>query len=283
MKKIIFTTALLTIAIIVFFSFYDSALPKNHGVVDVQLFLGESQNQPLIVAFGGSEGGNVMASDPLKETRDQFLQLGYAFLAIGYFGTENTPKTLDRVSLNAIYDSIISACTHSKVNKDKIILYGGSRGAELILNLASRYEDIDAVVALSPANVSLPSKFGWSESSSWTFHNEEVPYITGSKESIQLISKGDFYNGFSEMLKDTQSVKAAEINVEKINCPILILSGKGDEVWPSTFMANKIVERLRSNNFSHPYEHISFEGGHAEPARHSDVVFEFLEEYLDEK
>ncbi len=249
-------------------------------MVDIQLFLGESQNQPLIVGFGGSEGDNVMASEQLRETRDQFLQRGYAFLAVGYFGTENTPKTLDRVSLNAIYDSIVSASNHPKINRNQIILYGGSRGGELILNLASRYEDIDAVIALVPANVSLPSKFGWRETSSWTFHNEDIPCITASKESIQLIRGGDFYSGFSEILTDEQSVNAAEIQVERINCPILILSATEDEVWPSTMMANKIGERLRSNNFSHPYKHIAIEGGHAEPAKHFDFVFEFLETHL---
>lgn len=221
-----------------------------------------------------------MASEPLKGTRDQFLQRGYAFLAVGYFGTENTPKTLDRISLDAIYDSIVSASNHPKIDWNKIILYGGSRGGELILNLARRYKEIDAVIAMAPANVSLPSKFGWGESSSWTFHDEEIPYIKASEESIRIIRGGDFYNGFSEMLKDEQSVKAAEINVEKISCPILILSAKEDEVWPSAFMSNKIIERLRSNYFSHPYEHISLEGGHAAPAKHLDEVFEFLQKHL---
>jgi uncharacterized protein len=257
-------------------------LPKNHGGVDLQLFLGESENQPLIVGFGGSEGGNVMASEALKSTREQFLKRGYAFLAVGYFGTANTPKELDRISLDAIYDSIIRVSNHPRINKDKIILYGGSRGGELVLNLASRYEDFDAVIAISPANVSLPSKFGWRAKSSWTFRNEEVPFIKASEESIKLIREGDFYHGFSEMLKDEQAVNAAAIKVEIINCPILIVSAKEDEVWPSTFMANKMVARLRSNRFAHPYEHIEFEGGHAELTKHSDVIFEFLKEYLSQ-
>jgi uncharacterized protein len=282
-KKIIvtiITAAILIFGVIVLYDFFDSSLPRNHGVVNVKLFLGKSQNQPLVVGFGGSEGGNVMASDALKETRDLFLQHGYAFLAIGYFGLENTPDALDRISLDAIYDSIISASNHPAIDKDKIILYGGSRGAELILNLASRYKDIDAVVTLVPPNVTLPTKFGWGEKSSWTFHNEDVPYITGSAESIQLISQGDFYKGFSEMLKDEQAVSVAEIAVEKINGPILILSAKGDEVWPSELMGNRIVERLKRNNFGHHYTHISVAGGHAASAKHSDVVFEFLENYV---
>ena len=220
-----------------------------------------------------------MASDALKSTRDQFLSRGYAFLAVGYFGTKNTPKELDRISLNAIYDSIISASDHPKVDKHKIILYGGSRGGELVLNLASRFDGIGAVIAVAPANVSLPSKFGWRETSSWTFNNEEVPYIAGSEKSIKLIREGHFYGGFSAMLKE-QSDSVAEIPVERINCPILILSAKDDEVWPSPLMASKIMERLLSNNFAHPASHISVAGGHAEAAKHFDVVFEFLDESL---
>ena len=54
--------------------------------VEAILYLGKGEKQPLVVGFGGSEGGNAWSSDYWKKTRDQFIERGYAFLAIGYLG-----------------------------------------------------------------------------------------------------------------------------------------------------------------------------------------------------
>ena len=62
--------------------------------VESVLYLGKNKHQPLVVGLGGSEGGNAWASDYWKTTRDQFIEKGYAFLAIGYFGAEGTPEQI---------------------------------------------------------------------------------------------------------------------------------------------------------------------------------------------
>ncbi len=57
------------------------------------------------------------------------------------------------------------------------------------------------------------------------------------------------------MLEDEKAVKNAEIKVEYINGPILIMSGKNDEQWPATLMSNRIIERLEENNFKYYKQH----------------------------
>ena len=255
-------------------------MPRNHGHVDLKLFLAETEDQPLIVGFGGSEGGNVLASDQLKQERDKFLEKGYAFLAVGYFGTSTTPASMDRISLNAIHDSIASIIRqHPGIDKNKIALYGGSRGGELVLNLASRYQDYDAVIAIAPSNVTLPTRFGWGATSSWSFFDEEVPYLA----SANTEPGGGFFNELSRMLEDEQAVSRAAIPVERIHGPILLLSAKGDEVWPSTLMCNKMVERLKSKHFNYHVEHIALEGSHTAAAQNSEYIFDFLEKHFASK
>jgi len=63
-------------------------MPRNHGHVELKLFLTDTEDQPLIVAFGGSEGGNVLASDQLKQERDKFLERGYAFLEVACYAID---------------------------------------------------------------------------------------------------------------------------------------------------------------------------------------------------
>jgi len=70
---------------------------------------------------------------------------------------KETPNTLDRISLNAIHDAIIEVSKNTKIDAGKIALIGGSKGGELVLNLASYFDDIDAVIAISPSHVSFPA------------------------------------------------------------------------------------------------------------------------------
>jgi len=279
-KKIAIGIGLLGLVLVLFITFSHFALPKNHGVVDYKLFLSAQEKRPMFVAFGGSEGGMVYADKVTQNLRDSILTLGYHFLAVGYFGTPNTPKELDRISLNAIYDTIKSVGQHPMVDQDRIAIFGGSRGGELVLNLASRFTDIDAVIAIVPSNVSLPSRLGWGETSSWTFKQEEIPWISASDESVELIDNGDFYGGFSRMIENQKAIIESEIKVERINAPILFISASQDEVWPSTLMCNRMMERLEGNNFQHFYEHIELNGGHAEFTRNPGLILEFLKQHF---
>ena len=77
--------------------------------------------------------------------------------------------------------------------------------------------------------------------------------------------------------------KKAEIKVENIKGPILIISGKNDDQWSATAMSNKIVERLQAHNFSYYNEHIVLDGGYIAPLEQFNVVFSFLEHYVPVK
>jgi len=253
---------------------------ENHGVVDYKLFLAAEERRPLVVSFGGSEGGMAYANDETKNLRDSILSHGYHFLAVGYFGTNNTPEELDRISLDAIYDTIKNVSQQPLINQNQIALFGGSRGGELVLNLASRCKDITAVIAVVPPNVTLPSKFGWQETSSWSYKQKEIPWITASDESLKLIKNGDFYSGFSKMVEKQELTIESEIEVEKIDASILFISASEDEVWPSTLMCNRMMNRLKKNNFQHIYQHYELKGGHAEFTSNFGLIIEFLNEHV---
>jgi uncharacterized protein len=276
-KKIIFVAIAALIISIAFLVNYTPSKDANHGRLDLQLFLGDSTNQPLMVGFGGGEGGNAWASERWKQKRDQFIKEGYAFLAVGYFGTKNTPAYLDRISLNAIHDSILSVAKHPLIDASKIGVIGGSKGGELVLNLAARYNDIGTVIAIVPSHVSFPALTMSVNTSSWEFDGKEVDYLYAPFKIIGPALKGDHLTAFTMMLEDPDEVKSSTIEVENINGSILLLSATEDEMWPSTEMSKEIVKRLDQNQFKYPFEHIAIEGGHSEPLDHFEAIFEFLE------
>ena len=279
-KRSLLIIPLIFIAGISYIFTYGPSLPKESGVVETLLYLGNSDNQPLIVTFGGAEGAIDWHRNHMKGKRDSLIQKGYAILAIGYFNADGTPKNLDRISLDAISDTIMKVAKKNKIDESKIALIGGSKGGELILNLASRYKQYKAVIALSTSNVTFPAITWSANTSSWTYKGKEVPYVPAPLKTISPALKGDLYTAFSMMLEDEEAVKNAEIHVENINGPILILSGKNDDQWPATSMSNQIIERLKNKKFKHFSEHIILDGGHIEPMKHFDLVYDFLEKHL---
>ena len=279
-KRILLILALALVSGIVYIFTYVPSLSKQHGVVETLLYLGDSDNQPLIVAFGGAEGGIDWHRNHMKGKRDSLIQKGYAILAIGYFNADGTPKNLDRISLDAISDTIMNIAKNPKIDESKIALIGGSRGGELVLNLASRFNQFNAVIALSTSNVSFPAITWSANTSSWTFKDEEVPYVPAGLNTISPAIKGDLYTAHSLMLEDKEAVKKAVIRVENINGPILILSGKDDNQWPATTMSNRIIARLEKNNFNYYKEHIILDGGHTEPLKQFNLVYDFLEKHF---
>jgi uncharacterized protein len=258
----------------------DTEKPEHYGQVQTHLYLGKGEHQPLIVGFGGSEGGNAWTSDRWKRTRDKFIDQGYAFLAVGSFGMNGTPEQLDRISLDAIHDAIQRASRHQQINKDRIALIGGSKGAELALLLASHFPTIKCVVAIVPCHAVFPALTLGASSSSWSYHDKEVPFVPVPWGAVPSLIRGDLRRSFELMIEDTAAVERARIPVEKIQGPILLLSATEDEMWPSTEMSENVIERLKKIEFPFPYEHIAIDGGHTAPLDHFDLIFKFLEEHF---
>lgn len=246
--------------------------------MDTHLYLSDGMKQPLIVAFGGGSGGNDWERNYLKDKRDSLLAHGFAVLAIGYFKTENSPGSLDRISLNAIADTILSIARRTpQLDTARILLMGASKGGELVLNLASRCSCFKGVIALSTSHVSFPAITISANTSSWMYNDQEVIYVPAPFKTIWPALKGDLFGAFSIMSENTEAVAQSEIEVEKINGPILILSVDHDDQWPAKKMSEQLIERLKRKNFNHPYQHVIVKGSHIEPLNHFDKVYDFLE------
>lgn len=273
--------ALILIFTLIIFMGCTSQQSAYYGKLDTKLFLSDGEMQPLVVGFGGSEGGNIYAQDETQELRQDMLNNGFAFLAVGYFGSGNTPTEIDRISLSAIYDTINSIAKHPKIDRRKIALIGGSRGGELILNLGSQYKGFNAIISMVAPNFSLPSRFGLKSTSSWTNNDEEIPNIQASNSSVKKIREGNFYRGIRSIIEENENNDLGKIKIENIDCPLFIISAKEDEVWPSTIMAEQMVKRLAEKNFKHEYRHIALEGNHSAPSKRNDLIIDFLNQHLN--
>lgn len=216
------------------------------------------QKMPLIIMLGGSEG---------RISGDEFAKIisshGYAVLALGYFGMENLPKSLEKIPLEYFFNAIDWTKEKPFIDTNRIVIAGGSRGGEAALLIASMRNDVKGVIAIEPSNViwqGIPNGLSvlFSKKSAWTLNGKKLPYL---KHSNIFSIVGQFACGkkqieFLEMHEtiftaDKSDIEAATIKVEKINGPILLIAGKDSKLWPSFYMCENIKSRLDSSTLTH--------------------------------
>ncbi len=252
-------------------------LPARHGQVDAQLFARDGAKRPLIVGLGGGEGGNAWATKAWQKQRERFLEQGYAMLAVGYFGTPNSPAQLDRISLDGVHAAIAEAAQDPRVDGRCIALIGGSRGAELALLLASHYPDIKAVVAIVPGSAVFPALTDAMTTPGFSFRDQPLPFVPMTWGATPDLLVGNLRGAFETIMRDESAMARAAIPVERIKGPVLFVSAAQDEMWPSREMADAMMQRLKAHGFRHHAEHLVVQGGHGEPLDEFPKMEAFLE------
>jgi dienelactone hydrolase len=197
---------------------------------------------PAMIVLGGSEGGIPGAVGHAGGLASR----GYAALALGYFGAEGLPRMLSNIPLEYFGSAISWLAAQPSVDANHIGVIGGSRGAELALLLGSLYPRLHVVVAYMPSNVVVR---GCCDPRTWFY-----AWTVGGRPVATMPPPGR---------RDPIEAQRAEIQVERINGPVLLVSGKDDGVWPSSESAAKIVARLQQHHFSFPYESLVYDhAGH---------------------
>ncbi|MCB4763538.1 MAG: acyl-CoA thioesterase/BAAT N-terminal domain-containing protein [Sulfurovum sp.] len=230
-----------------------------------RLFLPHKEaNQKVILCLSGSDGGlpNEMAGC--------FASHGFASLSLAYFSHGELPKTLSEIPLEYFEKAFDFLEKHPHTDAKNISIVGGSRGAELALLLASKYSQINSVVAYAPSHVlwSGLGDYKQIKRSSWSYESKELPFVQVKMPILSLLkyffSKKpiEFTSSFLYSLEKGFKEEAV-ISVENIKGDILLISGEDDQMWCSTLMANKIINRLKKHNFKYHYEHLQYKNaGH---------------------
>lgn len=250
-RKLFFTLLLISISLIETIAQKDMVPDSNYYPAK-----GKAQNTVLML-LGGSEGGLPNYYDVEKLTR-----LGYPCFILGYFGTKNTPERLEMIPLEYFETEIKALKAKPELKNKKIVVWGGSKGAELALLLASKYPQIEGVIAAVPSSVVFQG-LGGNLVSSWSEKGQSLAFVPFAPYDYSKIVNSQYVEVYRLSLEQTEQVKEAEIKVENINGPILLLAGKADQMWPSHQMAEMIVNRLERNKFPHWYKLYSYDNaGH---------------------
>jgi dienelactone hydrolase len=240
-------------------------IPVHDNGLRGTLFLPSGKTpHPGVIVLGGSEGG-------MPEIDAAYLaSKGYAALALAYFRYDDLPKSLENISLEYFETAIGWLEARKEIRHDGIAVLGHSRGAELALLLGSTFPHIRAVIAFAPSNVIWPglsSTPDGNEPPAWIYKGQPLPFMNLSQLTPEQKKEIDHLSPTNPgtptlwcqiQLENTAAVNNASIQVEKINGPILLISGNDDKLWPSTEMANRIISRLKETNHRFPDNHLAY-------------------------
>lgn len=221
---------------------------------------------PAVIAFAGSSGGLAAAAAwaPVLASH------GIAALAIAYFGVPGLPETLVRIDIEVVGRAADWLLRRPDVADREIAVMGMSRGSELALLAGALLEPIGPVVAFAPSGVCWAGlgPHGPVGAPAWRFGGEDIPcagVVPGglplpAAASGSAIALRPYYDAF---LADQAMIRAAEIPVEQVNGPILMVSGEADAMWPATDMAQIAEHRAAERGFPCQLTHLSYPGaGH---------------------
>ena len=166
--------------------------------------------------------------------------------ALGVLGVA-LPAILPNIPLEYFGTAINWLAAQPSVDPNRVGIIGASRGAELALLLGGLYPRLRVVVAYMPSHVVVR---GCCDPRTWFF-----AWTLGGRPIAAMPPPGR---------RDPVEAQHAEIQVERIHGPILLVSGKDDGVWPSAESAAKIVVRLQQHHFAFPYESLVYDhAGHS--------------------
>ena len=214
----------------------------------------EDLSKAVILIVPGSGGGFIK-----DESLYGLAFEGHPLVSIAYFGEKQLPKQIEKIPLEYL-DSIVKWGRKNFMNR-KIVMIGISKGAEYSLLYESQYNCLDGLICYSPSSFVFPNhvkvKKGKIMQSSWTYKNEEVPFA--ELDQFSTPAGKVVYKDYIEPLFETELEKSKSlIKVENIKCPILLLSGEDDLVWPTTRMAKLMEKKILKDKPKSKFKHKSY-------------------------
>jgi hypothetical protein len=171
---------------------------------------------------------------------------GIATLALPICSYGSLKDNFSEVPLETVLDAIDYVKTLEFIDEDRVGLIGGTRGAELVLKIASIRNDLKLVVASNPCDVinqSVVKQLTWSKSS-WTLANKPVAYSKIKKSELLKLYLRRIISHKNQSMRIIYNHDVQMIDVGLITAKVMLLAGSKDDRWQSVYMAKRIKSTL---------------------------------------
>lgn len=238
-----------------------------------ELFYQNSTTDKTVIMLGGSDGersGLSLLAGPLASR-------GVNVLTVGYFNEDTLPAKLEEIPLE-YFEKVFSWIKKNPLTKDTdICIHGTSKGGELALLLASRYDFITKVVVSAPHGYCFQALDGMMSGklvSSWSYGGKSLPFIPVKNELFfehqKCCIEKDIPFGLATTYKRSVELAAnrdkARIKIENAHADLLLIAGQDDNIWNTYEACVEIVGYLSKSNYIYDYKLLAYEGmGHSLP------------------
>lgn len=196
--------------------------------------------KPAIVVFDGSGGGYPTDAPAMAA----LAAAGYPTLSVAYFRNRRgrptgVPRVLSEIPLEYGIRCVEWANDHLGGKAHGVVVIGQSRGSELALLVAARRAGLAGVVAVSPSDAVWQSNTFISKArSAWSEAGRALPFRRFAVMPGRWPVDAEIASAYRK------DVPEATIPVERIDCPVLLISSRDDRIWPSAKMADAIANRM---------------------------------------
>lgn len=245
----------------------------NHpGLVGTVFFPAGEGPHPVVLGLNGSNGGMPLQRCAL------YAANGYIAVALAFFGAPGLPEYFGATPLEYFETALAWIRKTLRPKNDFIAVAGSSRGGELAMLLASHFpEYIRAVIGFVPSAVVNGIQQAGApgeprDAPAWTWRGEAIPNLWQGNPDADVAgySRPEVPGTpirqsrvFMTALRNAAFLEKARIPVERINGPVLMISGGDDGAWPSALFSDMIKNRLEGAGHPWPVLHLSREGaGH---------------------
>ena len=214
--------------------------PVTDGGLVGTLCIPSSKPAPGVLCLGGSEGGHS------AWTAEALARRGFVALALAYSKNHfdaptpeqaRLPEAIVNVPLEYCEQALAWLANHPAVLGNRVAALGYSRGGELALQLGSMFPVVSNVVAVVPSGTRWGAAWFEDGRAAWTYRGQALPYMSNTS-AYESASEADL----------------ARIEVERIQGPVLLVSGGDDKIWPSQDFSDAVMKRLIDKSHAARYD-----------------------------
>lgn len=233
--------------------------------------LGSGPHRGVLVVHGSGGGGGYE-----RRYARRLAHHGYTAFCVEYFDGPGRPDALDRIPLSYFCRAIDWLVDQPEVDGGRVGAIGFSRGGEAAMLAGAHFDRVGVTVGYVSSGYGFPAPT-WMpgvevEGPAWTLDGDPVPYLPVDElveaeqsgfEDVVANDDGDASTRAVANATDEQ-LRRATIPVERIDGPVLLVSGGSDAIWPSAKLAEVAIERLDAHDHPWPYENLVYpDAGHA--------------------
>ena len=195
----------------------------------------------MVVTLAGSSGGVDAEFAPA------LAEAGWSAFAVALFAWEGRQAYHERIALEWVTAAVAAA--RAEAGRRPVALLGRSRGAEAaLLAAALAGAEPDLLIAVSPFDQVTP---GWTPvlanaAVPWTVRGEALAFSRVGMAELDAATAvpgtcTDEPLACLAFYERMAAANAAPIPIERVGCPMLLIGGEDDRIWPASPAAARLA------------------------------------------